>query len=82
MTRKPSFFAVLSAVALLVVLPGASPAEDKPQEKLKVVDTTPGKAPSDAVVLFDGHGALTNGCSYLCVRSTAGISTCRSLLRV
>lgn len=56
MTRKPSFFAVLSAVALLVVLPDASPAEDKPQEKLKVVDTTPGKAPSDAVVLFDGHG--------------------------
>ena len=31
--------------------------------------------PAYGVVLFDGHGALTNGCSYLCVRSTVGISS-------
>lgn len=46
----------ISIVALLTLVPNASPAEEQPQEKLKVVDTTPGKPPSDAVVLFDGHG--------------------------
>ena len=42
--------------ALFTLLPGVTLAEDKPREELKVVDTTPGKPPSDAVVLFDGHG--------------------------
>ncbi len=42
-----------AVAALLVATPAGLSAAEKP---LRQVDTTPGKPPSDAIVLFDGHG--------------------------
>jgi len=51
-SRRSSGPCLAGLFALLVFSAGLVRGEDQP----RVVDTTPGKPPSDAVVLFDGHG--------------------------